>query len=113
MIFGPLVYPYPSNAIHAIIGRLRRPIWYVFHFPHASRATQICPVGRFACPVVMGLQLHRLFEAWWGVELRNGRGRSSRPVQGLASRGSVDFAEVGGLFAFVGNGEVGVVEFAE
>ena len=36
MIFGPLVYPYPSNAIHAIIGRLRRPIWYVFRFPHAS-----------------------------------------------------------------------------
>ena len=26
---------------------------------------------------------------------------------------TVDFAEVGGLLAFVGNGEVGVVEFAE
>ena len=43
-----------------------------------------------------------------------GHGRSA-PGRGggLVSRGSVDFAEVGGLFAFVGDGEVGVVEFAE
>ena len=38
-----------------IIGRLRRPVWYVFRFPHASETRKSCPNGRFARSIVVAI----------------------------------------------------------
>ena len=66
-----------------IIGRLRRPIWYVFHFPHAS------PDG-----ANLALRAICLSGSWWGYDFIASPRLSSWWACGEFTgrkKGSVDF----------------------
>ncbi len=91
------------------------PIWVCVSFSPCLPCYANLPCRAICLPGRDGASTTSPLRGLVGGGLRDGAdgGRSSRPIQGIVSRGSVDFAEVGGLFAFVGDGEVGVVEFAE
>ena len=54
---GKLVeYRKLGRVARGIIGRLRRPIWYAFHFPHASPdGANLALTGELLVRLVMGL----------------------------------------------------------